>query len=162
MNSQCFHPNSKLSYLSLISDDSLKSDGSDPISCVRHIWRSWSDADFATLLTSPLQSIWIPNVSIRTSFWSTLFASTSSVEKLIAYASSKPRTRKKHKLQGQHKITLLSVWHHENLAVRGVFGLSTTQKRRPKIVVRRISQSATPAMVFTKLARKIAFFQASF
>ena len=42
--------------------------------------------------------------------------------------------------------------------MRGVFGDSTTQKRRPKIVARRISQSATPAMVFTKLARKIAFF----
>ena len=31
MNSQCFHPNSKLSYLSLISDDSLKSDEIDPM-----------------------------------------------------------------------------------------------------------------------------------
>ena len=31
MNSQCFHPNSKLSYRSLISDDSLKSDEVDPM-----------------------------------------------------------------------------------------------------------------------------------
>ena len=31
MNFQRFHPNSKLSYLSLISDDSLKSDEVDPM-----------------------------------------------------------------------------------------------------------------------------------
>ena len=31
MKSQCFHPNSKLSYPSLISDDSLKSDEVDPM-----------------------------------------------------------------------------------------------------------------------------------
>ena len=31
MNSHCFHPNSNLSYLPLISEDSLKSDEVDPM-----------------------------------------------------------------------------------------------------------------------------------